>query len=419
MAQDKKNVDTFVIDGIYYDTKMIAARHPGGALPVLLVNNRDATALFVSSHRRNFPHDRYKDCQVKATSVDKTNYLPDERRVGPFQQDFTVYLEVCKRIQPIIAKTNGFAPPEYFLKCAFLIGVALALDLFTIVNGPVVWASVLMGFFFALIGLNIQHDANHGAASKHGIVNRVLGFTQDYIGGNAISWSINHNTIHHVFCNDPELDRDLQIPLLRLHFKRPWRVFYVAQQAYFVFLEAGFGLVHVLFNLHMLWVAGPCPSQRLIAPYWRTHCALSLITVARFAAMWALHGLGAVCTHYAYFYCIGGLYLAFFFLISHNFVGASKEVDATKGCFVRNQASGSSNVGGAWLAFLNGGLNFQIEHHLFPRVHHSYYAKISPVVREVLEKHKIPYVHFSNVLTNSVSLVRHLHYLGTTPSKLD
>ena len=72
----------------------------------------------------------------------------------------------------------------------------------------------------------------------------------------------------------------------------------------------------------------------------------------------------------------------------------------------------SSNVGGALLCFFNGGLNYQIEHHLFPRISHCHYPTIAPVVREFCEERKIPYVHFATVAENVSSCTRHLLDLG-------
>lgn len=72
------------------------------------------------------------------------------------------------------------------------------------------------------------------------------------------------------------------------------------------------------------------------------------------------------------------------------------------------QVESSSNVGGAWLAQLNGGLNYQIEHHLFPRIAHTYYPLIAPVVRDYCEKKGVKYVHFGNVVGNLRSTVSQL-----------
>ena len=72
----------------------------------------------------------------------------------------------------------------------------------------------------------------------------------------------------------------------------------------------------------------------------------------------------------------------------------------------------SSNVCGFWLAILNGGLNYQIEHHLFPRISHVHYHSIAPVVRQFCEERKIPYTHFDTLGGNVDALVRHLFEMG-------
>ena len=112
-----------------------------------------------------------------------------------------------------------------------------------------------------------------------------------------------------------------------------------------------------------------------------------------------------------------GYYLAFFFIISHNFVGvhmfdSSNSSRPANPSFLYKQVTSSSNVGGAWLCLLNGGLNYQIEHHLFPRIQHSHYPTIAPIVKAFCAKKGIPYVHFPTVAGNMASCVQHLSNMG-------
>ena len=60
-----------------------------------------------------------------------------------------------------------------------------------------------------LTGLNVQHDANHGAVSRNHRVNRLLGLTQSWIGGSSVSWIHQHVVQHHVHTNDLHLDPDM------------------------------------------------------------------------------------------------------------------------------------------------------------------------------------------------------------------
>jgi hypothetical protein len=61
---------------------------------------------------------------------------------------------------------------------------------------------MFVGWCFALIGLNIQHDANHGALSRNPWVNRIWGASINWIGGSSISWIHQHVVQHHLFTND-------------------------------------------------------------------------------------------------------------------------------------------------------------------------------------------------------------------------
>lgn len=119
-------------------------------------------------------------------------------------------------------------------------------------------------------------------------------------------------------------------------------------------------------------------------------------------------------------YVVGGYYLSFFFLISHNFEGAHF-FDKTKGSksadsFLFAQVTSSSNVGGKLLCFMNGGLNYQIEHHLFPRIQHSHYPSIAPYVEQYCKMKEIPYVHFPTILDNVRATAAHLLAMGTNES---
>jgi fatty acid desaturase (delta-4 desaturase) len=116
-------------------------------------------------------------------------------------------------------------------------------------------------------------------------------------------------------------------------------------------------------------------------------------------------------------YLVGGYYLSFFFLISHNFEGVhffdqSRESKSNES-FLYAQVVSSSNVGGNILCFFNGGLNYQIEHHLFPRIQHSHYPLIAPYVREFCHVKGIPYVHFPTIWDNVISTSKHLLKMGT------
>ena len=61
-----------------------------------------------------------------------------------------------------------------------------------------------------------------------------------------------------------------------------------------------------------------------------------------------------------------------------------------------------------------GGLNFQIEHHLFPRVSHVHYPAISKIIRKACQDYGFPYIEYPKMRTAVVSHVTHLKNLART-----
>src|SRR6185437_8087118 len=85
-------------------------------------------------------------------------------------------------------------------KTVFFLSIPISAYLVLILNpNPlfvqfILW--IVIGFFTAFIGLNISHDAIHGALSKHKNVNKILSYTFNIIGANAYMWGIMHNIVH-------------------------------------------------------------------------------------------------------------------------------------------------------------------------------------------------------------------------------
>jgi acyl-lipid (7-3)-desaturase (Delta-4 desaturase) len=276
-----------------------------------------------------------------------------------------------------------------------------------------------LGLLFAFIGLNIQHDANHGAISRNPRVNRLLGLTQNWIGGSAVDWIHQHVVQHHVHTNDIHNDPDISgNTFLRLNPLQPLLRFHIFQHIYIFILIAGFGVSVVFTSMEHLFTGQHKTKMSSMLNGYRVREALA--TAPFFLRWFVLPLLLKPSSHTALnvfpMFMTGGFYLAFFFVISHNFVGVHMfdkvKSGREKESFLYNQVVSSCNVGGAWLAFLNGGLNYQIEHHLFPRVSHNHYAKIAPIVREFCKKKNIPYVHFNTISENMTSCVHHLSDFG-------
>ena len=159
------------VDGNVYSAPKLASIHPGGEFFVKAFAGRDATEAFLSYHRREFPHERMSDALVRSQPASKKSNVDLE------------YLELCKLVEQILPRNKSFAPFSYYIKATFILSTAFGLEFYMHYTGSYPWyLTALLGFFMALIGLNIQHDANHGAISRNPWVNRLLGMTQNWIG---------------------------------------------------------------------------------------------------------------------------------------------------------------------------------------------------------------------------------------------
>jgi fatty acid desaturase (delta-4 desaturase) len=403
------------VENKLYSVEKLSEIHPGGPLFIKAFAGRDASQAFISYHRRSFPHSRVKSAFER---VDETvDYSPE---------DHDDFMELCERVAKVIPRLKSWAPWPVYVKAAFIWGTAIALEFYMHYYAFYWWPlSIAFGFVGALIGLNIQHDANHGAFSRNPRVNQFFGLGQNYIGGSSVEWIHQHVVQHHLHTNDITRDPDMQgNPMIRLNPLAPLKKFQVVQHVYFVFLCCFYGFT-VLLNSTQNVIKGMHYTMMSpeLYPYRVFDFITGLIFYLRLIVL-PVYQTGSLytCLQVAPAFMTTGFYLAFFFLISHNFQGAHIQEDTTrpsnkngkKNSYLYKQISSSSNVGGWWLAQLNGGLNYQIEHHLFPRMNHIHYTKIAPVVKQFCEERDIPYVHFPSITANFLSCSAHMWDMGHT-----
>lgn len=395
------------IDDKIYCAKILSDIHPGGDIFVKAFAGLDATKAFLSYHRRNFPHSSMIGACIGATpSRVSTEYMAD-------------YLELCQLVEKVLPRHKSFAPLTYYIKISFILIVAVFLELYIHITKSYHWQLTgLLGFFMALIGLNVQHDANHGAISKYPMINRLLGLSQNWIGGSSLNWIHQHVVQHHIHTNDVHHDPDLRgNPMIRLNPLNPISKFQCVQQVYTFFLMLVFGFSMVVTTFFDVCTGkNMTPFSRMVSLERVFEATTSIIFYIRwFLLPFLWSPTLKMALNIAPLFIVGGFYLAFFFIISHNFVGVHMfdNKSKRKSTFLYDQAASSSNVGGAGLCFINGGLNYQIEHHLFPRIQHSHYPTIAPVVRQFCKERNIPYVHFPTIYGNFASCVSHLYIMGT------
>lgn len=314
-------------------------------------------------------------------------------------------------------------------KTVLLVGALVGAYLLALSNALPGWALpglvVLMGVTMAGIGFSVSHDALHGAYSSRGWVNRLVGSSFDALGANSYMWQITHNVIHHTYTNIHGVDEDLSVsPLLRLSPEAPWKPCHRYQHLY------AFG-VYSLSTLFWVFVKDfKYFLQRDLGPLRdRKHSAGAvswlLLTKALYLGYalvlplllieqsWWVIVAGFVAVH-----LIAGAILGVIFQLAHVVEGTQHPVPDQNGEMEHTWAvhemlttSNFANTNSA-LSWYVGGLNFQIEHHLFPKVCSVHYAALSGLVRRVAQRHGVPYNEHQTLFEALTSHYRTLKQLG-------
>jgi linoleoyl-CoA desaturase len=299
--------------------------------------------------------------------------------------------------------------------------------------GLVFWASgpwqavplaVSLGLAMAGVGFNVQHDGGHGAYSRHPIVNKLMALSLNLLGGNAYFWHYKHNIAHHTYPNISGSDNDIYMgPLGRLSPHDRRYAFHRFQHLYVWLLYA---LLAVKWQLgsdfRSLVTPGIADTRvpRLSAAesgiFW---VGKLLFFALAFALPLTRHGVGAVIGIYLLTNAVLGLTLAVVFQLAHcveaaSFQRACPESGQIDREWTVHQVESTVDFarGSRFWTWYLGGLNFQIEHHLFPKVCHVHYPALSVIVEEVCAKHGVRYVAHPTFGAALASHFRWLRYLG-------
>lgn len=265
-------------------------------------------------------------------------------------------------------------------------------------------AAILLGMTMAFIGFNICHDALHGAYSSNPKVNRALGFVFNVIGANTYVWNLTHNIVHHSYTNIVDHDEDIEIaPGLirvnesdRLNMLHRFQHFYafflysltmlswVFRKDYLKFFKKSIGNSHV--NKHPKTEVFKLFFYKAI--YYTVFIVLPLLVIS---LTWWQILLGFVAMNLA-----EGLVLGLVFQLAH--VVEETEIrhaenNSIEDAWAVHQLKTTANFAptSKLANFLCGGLNLQVEHHLFPKICHVHYRHLSAIVKQTATEFNLPY----------------------------
>jgi linoleoyl-CoA desaturase len=285
-------------------------------------------------------------------------------------------------------------------------------------------ASVSLAFASAALAFNIFHDANHGSFCCDRRLNLLIAkLCCASLGIGRHFWLRKHNVLHHSYPNVFEWDDDIETRgHLRFSPEQAWRPEYRRQYLYFPLLYALNSFEWIFIKDFVQYFRSrinpyqdsPPLSASEQVEFWLSKAAYGIAFVA---APLCLQPFIVVAAGFFVFHVVFGLLLALFTQLAHindavafPALGRAPRADDWAAHQVRTTANfATRNLVVNWFA---GGLNFQIEHHLFPHLPHTRYLAISPMVREAALQFGLPYIEYPTLRQAVSSHIRLLHRLS-------
>ncbi|MFA6230682.1 MAG: acyl-CoA desaturase [Rhodanobacter sp.] len=356
---------------------------------------------------------------------------PHEERLK-FSGDNTFHREVRRRVDAEFKRLGGQQRDsvQMYLKTAIILAT-FALSyiglVFFAVNG---WQGLALGLVLgtatAGIGFNIMHDGGHQAYSRQPWVNRLSALALDMVGGSSYIWQWKHARFHHTWVNVAGHDSDIDLGVLgRLSPAQPRRAWHRWQHVYLWVL---YGVTAIRWHLYGDFrdlITGTIGERPFSRPRGWNLAALVIGKLVFFTLAFGLpllyHPLGTVLLFYVLVAAVAGVLLALVFQMAHvveeaafPLPDASGQQMETPWAIHQMQTTVNFARDNRVLSWLIGGLNFQVEHHLFPRISHVHYPMVARVVEATCREYGVPYLAHRTFAAGIASHYRLLRRLGAS-----
>lgn len=290
---------------------------------------------------------------------------------------------------------------------------------------PALLLCVILGFNLAVVGFNVMHEGGHQSFSKYKWVNDVSAYSLNVLGGISYYWKIKHNINHHTFTNIEGMDSDIDVkPFMRLHEGQPWRPYHRFQHLYWVGLYGISYLAWIFYEDFVKYFSRKVPGNSGISQLPLREHLIFWFTKIMYVASYVMIPVMMVgflpwLIGFLIITMICGLTTSIVFQLAHVVQGTQFHMPANQAAegkqeWAVHQVISTANfaTSSRSLHWLLGGLNFQIEHHLFPRISHIHYPVISNYVKQACRKAGVTYHEYRSMADAIVSHLTHLRKLG-------
>ncbi|RNL84904.1 acyl-CoA desaturase [Sinomicrobium pectinilyticum] len=291
--------------------------------------------------------------------------------------------------------------------------------------------TVIIGIGMAGVGMNVMHDGNHGSYSSKPWINNLMGASIYILAGNVYNWRVQHNVLHHTYTNIHGHDEDLDAGrIIRFSEHAKWRRFHRFQHYYSIFL---YGLLTINWAITTdvrqmrRYLKRKLSYGKLQSPVkqWSALIISKLIYISLWIVLpmlvldiaWWKILLGFFTMHYT-----AGLILSIVFQLAHivedtetlmpDETGTMKNTWAIHQLFTTANFSTKNKI----VNWFTGGLNHQVEHHIFPSISHIHYTNIAKIVKQTAREFNLPYYEYESTRKAIISHFKHLKALGEKPA---
>ena len=289
------------------------------------------------------------------------------------------------------------------------------------------WAiveSVLLGGLTAAIGFNVMHDGAHGSFSKYKWVNSVAAFSLNILGGNSFMWNMKHNVVHHAYTNVDGIDDDIDIqPWMRMSETQKKYRLHKYQHLYFWVLYSVLYIFWIFvldYQKYFKSKVGTMPLKKMKLSDHLVFWGFKLFHAFLFIGL-PIYMLGFTdwLISFTIFTCVAGFVLSMVFQLAHTvehtaFPVADVQTNKMEDEWAVHQIKTTANfaTNNPVVSWLVGGLNFQIEHHLFPKISHVHYPAISKIIKQACQEYGLVYIEYPRVRYAVASHVAFLRQMG-------
>ena len=329
-----------------------------------------------------------------------------------------------------IKKTGDW---RLFSKTIILVLTAIAIYCSLLFTSVDTWIAILlcmvMGFVLASIGFSVMHDANHGSYSTKTWLNDFLGLSLNAMGASSYFWKQKHNIIHHTYTNVDGIDDDIaKSPIIRQCESQKWVPAHKVQYLYLLPVYSLSTIFWIFIMDFKKYFSGKIYTTEAWKMKTKNHVifwATKILYIAFYAVLPIM-----VWGFLPWFLCflvlnmVMGLTLSIVFQLAHVVENTEFEyvaLDESKhieSAWAEHQLKTTANfaMGNQVISWFVGGLNFQIEHHLFPRISHVHYPAISKIVMDKCREFNMPYHKYDTMFGAVASHFRVMKYLGKRPA---